>query len=197
MTYDPAAGSWLEVLLCYPGLHAVWLHRLAHRLHRLGARLPARLISTCSRFITGIEIHPGASIGHRLVIDHGLGVVIGETAEIGNDVILYHGVTLGGISLAKERRHPRIEDNVIIGAGAKILGPITVGASARIGSNAVVTHDVAAGQTMIGVPAHRAHPAKTPQHFTAYGETMEETLDPVRREIELLREEITALRAKH
>ncbi len=151
---DPAATSAIEVLFCYAGLHALWLHRVAHFLHCINFKLLARIIATFSRFLTGIEIHPAAKIGRRLVIDHGMGVVIGETAEIGDDVTIYHGVTLGGITLDKVRRHPRIENGVVIGAGAKVLGAITVGTGAIIGSNAVVTKNVAPNTTVVGVPAH-------------------------------------------
>lgn len=150
---DPAARSSWEVLTCYPGIHALILHRLAHWLwgHRL--RWMARFTAHLSRWLTGIEIHPGASIGRRFFIDHGMGVVIGETAIIGNDVTLYHGVTLGGTSWNKGKRHPTLGDGVVVGAGAKVLGPITVAAGAKVGSNAVVTRDVPAGATAVGIPA--------------------------------------------
>lgn len=149
---DPAARNTLEVLLCYPGLHAIWLHRLAHALWIRDARLLARIVSNFARWATGIEIHPGARLGRRFFIDHGMGVVIGETAEIGDDVTLYQGVTLGGTSWNKGKRHPTIEDGVVVGAGAKVLGPFTVGAGAKIGSNAVVTKAVPAGATAVGIP---------------------------------------------
>lgn len=149
---DPAARNWLEVLLNYPGLHALLLHRLAHRLWLWRLKLLARLLSSTSRFLTGIEIHPGAQIGRRFFIDHGMGVVIGETAEIGDDCTLYHGVTLGGTSWKKGKRHPTLGNGVICGAGAKVLGPFTVGDGARIGSNAVVTKAVPPGATVVGVP---------------------------------------------
>jgi serine O-acetyltransferase len=149
---DPAARNTLEVLLCYPGLHAIWLHRLAHWLWARDARLLARMVSNFARWATGIEIHPGARLGRRFFIDHGMGVVIGETAEIGDDVTLYQGVTLGGTSWNKGKRHPTIEDGVVVGAGAKVLGPFTVGAGAKIGSNAVVTKAVPAGATAVGIP---------------------------------------------
>ena len=150
---DPAARSFWEVLTCYPGIHALFLHRLAHWLwgHRL--RWMARFTAHVSRFLTGIEIHPGATIGRRFFIDHGMGVVIGETALIGNDVTLYHGVTLGGTSWNKGKRHPTLEDGVVIGAGAKVLGPIVISAGAKVGSNAVVTKPVPAGATAVGNPA--------------------------------------------
>jgi serine O-acetyltransferase len=149
---DPAAHSWLEVLLCYPGLHAVWGHRVAHWLwvHRL--KLPGRWVSQMVRGLTGIEIHPGATIGPGFFIDHGMGVVIGETTEVGANVTLYHGVTLGGVSLNKGKRHPTLEDNVVVGAGAKVLGAITIGACSRIGANAVVVKPVPPDSVVVGVP---------------------------------------------
>ena len=149
---DPAARSSLEVILNYPGLHAVLLHRLAHRLWKLNFKLIARMISSFSRWFTGIEIHPGATIGRRFFIDHGMGVVIGDTAEVGDDVSLYHGVTLGGTTWNKGKRHPALENGVVVGAGAKVLGPIVIGENARVGSNAVVTKQVPAGATAVGIP---------------------------------------------
>ena len=150
---DPAARNSLEVLLTYPGIHALILHRGAHYLWHNEQKLAARAVSYGSRIITGIEIHPAAKIGKRFFIDHGVGVVIGETAEIGNDVTLYHGVTLGGVSWNNGKRHPTLEDGVIVGAGAKVLGPFTVGKNAKIGSNAVVVKPVPAGATMVGSAA--------------------------------------------
>ncbi|MCL5673256.1 MAG: serine O-acetyltransferase [Deltaproteobacteria bacterium] len=150
---DPAARSTIEVLLCYPGLHAIYFHKISHFLWIHKLKLLARLVSQFARFITGIEIHPGAKIGKRFFIDHGMGVVIGETAEIGNDVTIYHGVTLGGTSWKKEKRHPTIEDNVMIGAGASILGPFKVGHDSKIGSNSVVVSEVPPHSTVAGVPA--------------------------------------------
>lgn len=156
---DPAAQSRLETFLASPGLHAVWSHRLAHRLWRDPAyRLPARLLSQLTRAVTGIEIHPGASIGRRLFIDHGMGVVIGETAIVGDDVLLYHQVTLGGRSLAKVKRHPTVGDRVTIGAGARVLGDVTLGDDAQIGANSVVTKDVPAGSVAVGIPAQIRRP---------------------------------------
>ena len=149
-TRDPAARNSLEVILTYPGIHALILHRGAHCLWNNEQKLAARVISYGSRIITGIEIHPAAKIGRRFFIDHGVGVVIGETAEIGNDVTLYHGVTLGGVSWNNGKRHPTLEDGVTVGAGAKVLGPFTVGKNAKIGSNAVVVKPVPAGATMVG-----------------------------------------------
>lgn len=150
---DPAARSVFEVLTCYPGFHALTLHRVSHAFWRAGLRWLARFTSHIARFLTGVEIHPGATIGRRVFIDHGMGVVIGETAEIGNDVTLYHGVTLGGTSWNKGKRHPTLEDGVVVGAGAKVLGPITMHAGAKVGSNAVVVKDVPAGATAVGIPA--------------------------------------------
>ncbi|TAE34707.1 MAG: serine O-acetyltransferase [Alphaproteobacteria bacterium] len=198
LTRDPAATSRLAVILCYPGLHALWLHRIAHKIDKFGWRIIARFIAMMSRFMTGIEIHPSAIIGRRIVIDHGMGVVIGETAIIGDDVTIYHGVTLGGISLHKGQRHPTIGDGVIIGAGAKILGPIHVGARARIGSNAVVTKDVDEDSTMIGVPAHSTHDVRVASDaFVAYGECVSEgERDPIYAELNALKERLDALEAR-
>jgi len=150
---DPAARNTWEVITCYPGLHANVIHRLAHWLWMSELKWPGRFVSHIGRWLTGIEIHPGAIIGRRFFIDHGMGVVIGETAEIGDDCTLYHGVTLGGTSWNKGKRHPTLGQGVVVGAGAKILGPITVGDGARIGSNAVVVKEVPAGATVIGIPA--------------------------------------------
>ena len=149
---DPAARSRLEVVFCYPGLHALWFHRLAHLLWRYKIRFLARFASHVSRFLTGIEIHPGAKIGRRFFIDHGVGVVIGETAEVGDDVLIYQGVVLGGTTLKKEKRHPTIGNNVVIGAGAIALGAITVGEGAKIGSGSVVVKSVPPGATVVGIP---------------------------------------------
>lgn len=172
---DPAARNFLEVLTNYPGLHALLLHRCSHWMWKKNLKWLARTLSTFSRWLTGIEIHPGATIGRRFFIDHGMGVVIGETALVGDNVTLYQGVTLGGTSWNKGKRHPTLEDGVIVGAGAKILGPFTVGAGAKIGSNAVVTKEVPAGATVVGIPGKivkRADP------------DVEEALevDPARRE---------------
>ena len=149
---DPAARSAAEVLLCYPGLHAIWFHRLAHWLWEHGHLLLARWLSHLGRLLTGIEIHPGARIGPGFFIDHGMGVVIGETAEVGANVTLYHGVTLGGVSWQKGKRHPTVGDSVVVGAGAKILGPITIGDHTRVGANSVVVKDVPAYKTVVGIP---------------------------------------------
>ena len=155
---DPAARSILEVITCYPGLHAVWLHRISHFLWRYNLFFLARFTSHLSRFLTGVEIHPGASIGKRFFIDHGMGVVIGETAEVGDDVLMYMGTVLGGTSLDKVKRHPTIEDGVVIGAGSILLGPITVGKRAKIGAGSVVVRSVPAGATVVGVPGRIAEP---------------------------------------
>ena len=149
---DPAARTPVEVALLYPGVHALWAHRVSHALWRRGAHFPARALSQVSRFATGIEIHPGATIGEGLFIDHGMGVVIGETAEIGSDVTIYHGVTLGGTSLEHGKRHPTVGDRVTVGAGAKVLGPVNVGSDSRIGANAVLVRSVACNSVVVGVP---------------------------------------------
>ncbi len=155
MDRDPAARNAFDVLTTYPGFHALLFHRLAGRLWRWRLRWLARIVALISRWLTGIEIHPGARIGRRFFIDHGMGVVIGETADIGDDVTLYHGVTLGGTSWQSGKRHPTLGDDVVVGAGAKLLGPIRVGGGARIGSNAVVLKDVPEGATMVGIPARQ------------------------------------------
>lgn len=159
---DPAATDDLSILLTSPGLHAIWTHRIAHRLWTRGAKLPALVLAQGARSLTGVEIHPGATIGRRFFIDHGMGVVVGETAEVGDDVMLYHGVTLGGRSMERVKRHPTVEDGVTIGAGARVLGPVVIGEEAQIGANAVVVKDVPAQATAIGIPAEvrsgAAHP---------------------------------------
>jgi serine O-acetyltransferase len=198
---DPAARSRLEVLFCYPGLHAIIWHRVANWFWRNRMFFIGRFLSHIGRMLTGIEIHPGAKIGRRVFIDHGMGCVIGETAEVGDDVTLYHGITLGGISLAKGKRHPTLEDHVIVGAGAQVLGPITVRRGARIGANAVVLAEVPPGVTMVGIPAKQIMPrertAEAPR-FTAYGtpEHVHEMADPGQQVIKGLHAEIAALRAK-
>lgn len=155
---DPAARSTAEILFCYPGLHALWFHRRAHGLRAHNLNFCARFVSHISRFLTGIEIHPGAQLGRRVVIDHGMGVVIGETAEVGNDVLIYMGVVLGGTALENIKRHPTIEDGVIIGSGAVILGPIRIGKGAKVGAGSVVVRSVPPGATVVGVPGRIAGP---------------------------------------
>ena len=173
---DPAARSSLEVILAYPGLHALWGYRLAHWLWRHGHTLTGRLLSQAVRWFTGIEIHPGSSIGQGLFIDHGMGVVIGETAEIGHDVTLYHGVTLGGTSLHKGKRHPTLCDRVVVGAGAKILGAITIGEDTRIGANAVVVKSVPANSVVVGVPGQNI--ARTRLHHASDAPDLNHTTLP-------------------
>ncbi|MDO8414056.1 MAG: serine O-acetyltransferase [Gallionellaceae bacterium] len=179
---DPAARSTFEVLTCYPGLHARIFHRASHFLWQANFKWLARFLSHIGRFLTGIEIHPGATIGRRFFIDHGMGVVIGETAEIGDDVTLYHGVTLGGTSWKEGKRHPTLGKGVVVGAGAKILGPITIGDGAKIGSNAVVVKAVPAGATAAGIPARILDEEKKTTGFNAYGISNDQN-DPLSKAI--------------
>lgn len=158
---DPAARSWAEVLLCYPGMHAVWGHRISHWLWHHHAKLAARFLAELMRKLTGVEIHPGALLGQGVFIDHATGVVIGETAEVGDNVTIYHGVTLGGTSLDRVKRHPTVGDNVTIGAGAKVLGAITIGAGSQIGANSVVVKPVPPGAVVVGVPGQIVNRTKT------------------------------------
>jgi serine O-acetyltransferase len=192
---DPAAKSRLEVILCYPGLHALMFYRVSHALWLRDWRLLGRFLSHVGKILSGIEIHPGATIGRRFFIDHGTGVVIGETAEVGDDVMLYQGVTLGGTSLEEGKRHPTLEDGVIVGSGAQVLGPHVIGAGARIGANAVVLEDVPPGVTMVGIPAKMVMGRKKKDNgdFCAYG-TPDGMTDPMVRTIEMLRNEIHALK---
>lgn len=202
MARDPAAHSGLEIILCYPGFHALMFYRVAHWLWLRDFRLLGRFISHAGKILTGIEIHPGAQIGKRFVIDHGTGVVVGETSVIGDDVTLYHAVTLGGISPSVEshaqvgvKRHPTIMDGAIIGSGAAVLGPITVGEGARIGSNSVVTKDVPPSVTAVGIPAQVIMPkdkAKA-KEFQPYGTPADGCPDPVLHTIESLRAQVSAL----
>ncbi len=178
---DPAARNWWEVLTCYPGMHAIWLHRwLSAPLWRVGLKWLGRLASHVARLFTGVEIHPGATIGRRVFIDHGMGIVIGETAEIGDDCTLYHGVTLGGVAWNKGKRHPTLARGVTVGAGAKILGPFTVGEGARIGSNSVVVKEVPPGATVVGIPARIVEgiSGEAGHAFSAYAVTTNEN-DPL------------------
>jgi serine O-acetyltransferase len=194
---DPAAKSGLEILLCYPGLHALLLHRLAHWFYRQKRFIIARIISQNARFLTGIEIHPGARIGHRLFIDHGMGVVIGETAEVGDDVLLYQGVTLGGTGTERGKRHPTLGNRVVVGTGAAVLGNITLGDDVKVGAGSVVVHSVPPGSTVVGIPARvvkaRAEALGTLEHgrVAAAGEAeiadIEQLSDRIRELEALLR----------
>jgi serine O-acetyltransferase len=196
---DPAARSWWEVLTCYPGLHAIWSHRVAHALWRRRLYWPARCLSHVSRFLTGIEIHPGATIGQRCFIDHGMGIIIGETTEIGDDVLIYKGVVLGGTSLDKGKRHPTIGDGVVIGSNAVILGPITIGDCARIGSGAVVIKPVPTDSTAVGVPARIVrgpHIERTPSLVLQHGQLpdpVEERYAEMDARVQELEEQIRSL----
>ena len=195
---DPAARSAMEVLLCYPGVHAVMWHKLSHALWQSGFYLLGRFSSHIARWLTGIEIHPAARLGRRLVIDHGMGVVIGETAEIGDDCYLYHQVTLGVARTMGGKRHPTIGNGVIIGAGAKVLGPIVVGDNARIGSNAVVVDAVPPDTTVVGIPARpvdRKVPSRKP-HFDPYGMPCDDSIDPLLRDLEGLRAELSEVEVR-
>lgn len=197
---DPAARNWFEVLTTYPGIHALLMHRLSHQLWHWRLRWLARVLSNVARFFTGIEIHPGAQIGHRFFIDHGMGVVIGETAVIGDDCTLYHGVTLGGTSWQKGKRHPTLGNDVVVGAGAKVLGPIVISDGVRIGSNAVVIRSVPTQATVVGVPGrlierekeqHQARRQATAKKigFDAYG-TTKDAPDPVAQAINCMLDHI-------
>lgn len=199
LRHDPAARSTLEVVLCYPGFHALLFYRLSHWLWRHRLLVLGRFVSSLGRILTGIEIHPGAIIGRRLFIDHGMGVVIGETAEIGDDVTLYQGVTLGGTTLNRGKRHPTLADGVIVGAGAKILGSFTVGKNARVGANAVVLAEVPAQATMVGIPAKPLGERTTGgpvSEFLPYGTPCDEIPDPVARALGGLLDEVQALRSR-
>lgn len=208
---DPAARNVFDVLTCYSGVHAILFHRLNHWMWQRGLRWPPRFLGNVARWLTGIEIHPGAKIGRRFFVDHGTGVVVGETAEIGDDVTLYQGVTLGGRTLNEGKRHPTLGNNVVVGAGAKILGPFTVAEDSRIGSNAVVLEPVPAGATVVGVPGRivrcknrddkclelvKEKAVKIRQQaFDAYG-VAGDTDDPVENAVELLQQQVADLRAE-
>ncbi len=179
-TKDPAARSTLEVIFCYSGLHALWSHRLAHFLWHHKLQFLARFLSHISRFLTGIEIHPGAKIGRRFFIDHGTGVVIGETAEIGNDVLMYQGVVLGGTSLQKKKRHPTIGNRVIIGTGATVLGAIKVGDDVRIGSGSVVINQVPTGRTVVGIPGRMVEDGRSPLSDLEHGQLPDPVAEAIR-----------------
>ena len=191
-TKDPAARSLIEVLTCYPGLHAIWLHRVAHALWTRKLRFPARLLSHINRWLTGVEIHPGASIGRRFFIDHGMGVVIGETTEIGDDVLMYKGVVLGGVSLEKTKRHPTIGNGVVLGSNAIVLGPIEIGNNAQIGSGSVVVKPAPACATVVGVPGRvvKIHgvscPLKPDLHHEQLPDMMAETVKRLSDRVEVL-----------
>ena len=189
---DPAARSSLEVFLLYQGVHAIIYHRLAHWLYRRKLRFLARCVSQWSRHFTGIEIHPGATIGRRLVIDHGMGIVIGETTEIGDDVLLYQGVTLGGTGKEKGKRHPTLGNNVMVGCGAKILGPFTVGDNARVAANAVVLSEIPPDSTAVGVPARVVRVAGERVDYTSNVDQIH-VLDPVKIELTAVKEQLNLL----
>lgn len=193
---DPAARTRGEVLLCYPGLHALWMYRISHWLWLRDWKDLARFVSHLGRFFTGIEIHPGVKIGKRFFIDHGMAVVIGETTEIGDNVLLYQGVVLGGTSLKKEKRHPTLGNNVVVGAGAILLGPIVVGDGARIGAGSVVIHDVPAGATVVGVPG-RVVVSKTPLTVSGVDLDHNKLPDPVIEVLDRLEKRIEALEKEH
>ena len=195
---DPAARSRLEVVLTYPGVHALFVYRCAHWLWRRGFKLAARLLSYFGRFLTGIDIHPGATIGRRVFIDHGMGVVIGETADVGNDVTLYQGVTLGGTSLKKEKRHPTIEDFVVITTGATVLGPVTVGHGSRIGAGSVVIHSVPPNSTVVGIPGRVIRSAGAQRAGTLELIDLDhgDLPDPVARAISILVEHVEKIERK-
>jgi serine O-acetyltransferase len=193
MERDPAARSTLEVLLCYPGVHALAFHRLGHGLWRRGWLSTARFVAHVSRFLTGIEIHPAARLGRALFIDHGMGIVIGETAEIGDNVSLLQGVTLGGTSTRREKRHPTLRDNVTVGAGAKIIGAITIGDNSRVGAGSVVVRDVPPNAVVVGVPGRVTY--KDGQRVTGIDMDMTDLPDPVSRAIEQLMDRIRSLEA--
>jgi len=198
MQRDPSARSKIEVILCYSGYHALVLHRVANASWRRNYFLLGRFISNFSRFITGIEIHPGATIGRRFFIDHGMGVVLGETSEVGDDVTLYQGVTLGGTSLETGKRHPTLGNGVIVGSGAQILGPIIISDSARVGANAVVLEDVPKGATVVGIPAKivMGRDKSLDDEFCAYGTPTEGLPDPIARSFESLRNQLNFLGEK-
>ena len=199
---DPAARNYFEILTTYPGVHALILHRLSHFLWSIKLKLIARIFSHLARILTGIEIHPGAQIGRRFFIDHGMGVVIGETAIIGDDCTLYHGVTLGGTSLKKGKRHPTLKNNVVIGSGAKVLGPITLGNNSKVGSNAVVVTDIPNDSTAVGIPAKIIESGEKLKKFSAYAveknsqDPVLQSIDEILKTLEKQQKEIKALKKK-
>lgn len=189
---DPAAKSTLEIVLCYPGFHAILFHRLAHKLYRAGVPLVPRIVSQISRFLTGVEIHPGAKIGRRFFIDHGSGVVIGETAEIGDDCLLYQGVTLGGTGNEKGKRHPTLGDRVVVGTGAKVLGSIRVGDDVKIGAGSVVVHPVPDGSTVVGIPGKVVRTRREAAGLLEHGNLP----DPEGQAIDELKQRVASLEAQ-
>ncbi len=194
---DPAARNTLEILLCYPGLHAIWMHRLAHALWKRGFVTLPRFISHLNRFLTGIEIHPGAKIGRRFFIDHGAGVVIGETSEIGDDVTMYQGAVLGGVSTERVKRHPTVGNNVVIGAHAVILGPVEIGDNSRIGAGSVVVKSVPPGSTVVGVPGRvvkiNGQPQPIDLHHERIPDPLAQVMEALLQRIEALEEKVTLL----
>ena len=193
---DPAAKSVLEIVLCYPGFHAILIHRLAHKLYKARVPLIPRLLSQISRFFTGIEIHPGATIGRRFFIDHGMGVVIGETTEIGDDVLLYQGVTLGGTGKEKGKRHPTIGNRVVIGTGAKVLGNIQIGDNVKIGAGSVVVHSVPDNSTVVGVPGRVVRTRGEPVEVLEHGKLPDpegQALEEMARRIQQIEAQLQAL----
>ncbi len=201
---DPAARSIIEVILCYPGLHAIWLHRIAHYFYRLGLVLLPRLINTFSRFLTGIDIHPGAKIGHGLFIDHGMGVVIGETCEIGDNVTLYQGVTLGGTGKEKGKRHPTVGNNVVVASGAKVLGSFRVGDYAKIGAGSVVLKEVPPDSVVVGIPGTVVvqNGKKVDREYSVdlnhniLPDPIHETLDQLLQQIQSLENKVESMQTK-
>lgn len=193
---DPAARSTFEIILCYSGLHAIWFYRFTHFLWKHGFKIEARMISQAARFLTGVEIHPGATIGRRFFIDHGMGVVIGETTEIGDDVLLYQGVVLGGVSLEKHKRHPTIGSKVVVGSGAILLGPIKVGDGVRVGAGSVVIGDVPEGSTVVGVPG-RVMIEREPKHVSGVALDHNKLPDPVIEVLHRLEKRIEDLEKEH
>ncbi len=194
---DPAAKSFIEIVLCYPGFHAILLHRLSHWMYKAGVPLLPRFLSQVSRFFTGIEIHPGAKIGRRFFIDHGMGVVIGETAEIGDDVLIYQGVTLGGTGKEKGKRHPTLGNNVVIGTGAKVLGNIRLGDCVKVGAGSVVVHPVPDHSTVVGIPGRVVRSRNEPIEVLEHGKLPDpqgQALDDLRERIETLEAELRALK---
>jgi serine O-acetyltransferase len=196
---DPAAKSWIEIALCYPGFHAILLHRVSHRLYKWNVPLLPRVLSQLTRFLTGIEIHPGATIGRRFFIDHGAGVVIGETTEIGDDVLLYQGVTLGGTGHEKGKRHPTLGNHVVVGTGAKVLGNILIGDHAKIGAGSVVVHAAPAYSTVVGIPGHivRTRSQSGDLEHGTLPDPEGQAIEDLARRVQELEAQLRALLAEH